>query len=196
MTGHQAIKLLVQEPATGNACLDNSCLDDYYVEMATSAVRNEKKLARKFDSREQEAYLSLWRTYDRLRVFDETLFSEWGLTAQQYNVLRLLRASAPKAVPTLSLVSRLVSRAPDITRMLDRLEESGWIQRSRSVEDRRAVLVAITENGIRLLDRLTKPLAECHASQLQHLTSVELKSLIQLLKKAREPHEQLDSPWR
>lgn len=150
---------------------------------------------RKFDSLEQEAYLAIWRTYDRLRVFDESLFAEWGLTAQQYNVLRLLRASMPDAVPTLSLVARLVSRAPDITRMLDRLEESGWIVRSRSSTDRRAVLVAITDSGIALLDRLTNPLKDCHAKQLEHLSESELKQLCQLLRKARIPHEPTDSPW-
>jgi DNA-binding MarR family transcriptional regulator len=154
-----------------------------------------KEGSRKFDSLEQEAYLAIWRTFDRLRVFDEALFAEWGLTAQQYNVLRLLRAASPEAVPTLSLVTRLVSRAPDITRMLDRLAENGWIVRSRSTSDRRAVLVAITEDGIALLDRLINPLKECHARQLEHLSETELQQLCQLLKKARMPHEPADSPW-
>jgi DNA-binding MarR family transcriptional regulator len=154
-----------------------------------------KETSRKFDSLEQEAYLAIWRTFDRLRVFDEALFAQWGLTAQQYNVLRILRAASPEAVPTLSLVTRLVSRAPDITRMLDRLEESGWISRSRSTTDRRAVLVAITENGIALLDRLIAPLKVCHAKQLEHLSQSELQQLCQLLRKARMPHEPSDSPW-
>ncbi len=164
--------------------------------MMTSTPKKPKNKARKFDSLEQEAYLSLWRTFDRLRTMDEALFAEWGLTAQQYNVLRLLRADAPEAVPTLSLVARLVSRAPDITRMLDRLEDSGWIARSRSLSDRREVLVSITESGIALLDQIAKPLQECHAQQLNHLSAPELKSLIQLLKKAREPHEPDASHWQ
>jgi DNA-binding MarR family transcriptional regulator len=164
--------------------------------MMTSAAKKTKNKTRKFDSLEQEAYLSLWRTFDRLRSFDETLFAEWGLTAQQYNVLRLLRADAPDAVPTLSFVTRLVSRAPDITRMLDRLEGSGWIARTRSVTDRREVLVSITESGTALIDQIAKPLHECHSRQLSHLNATELKSLIQLLKKAREPHEPDGSHWQ
>jgi len=170
-------------------------LDDYYLSMKYSLAKSAAASPRKFDSLEQEAFLAIWRTFDRLRVFDEALFAAWGLTAQQYNVLRLLRASSPDAVPTLSLVARLVSRAPDITRMLDRLEESGWIVRTRSATDRRAVLVTITESGVALLDRLEGPLKECHARQLEHLSKAELKELCQLLRKARQPHEPPDSHW-
>ena len=152
--------------------------------------------ARRFDSPAQEAYLALWRTYDRLRELEDRLFARWELTAQQYNLLRLLRAAHPAPVPTLSLVARLVSRAPDVTRMLDRLEARGLIARTRSTEDRRAVLIGVTDAGLTLLDEIAEPLADCHERQLGHLTAAELKSLIALLKKARGPHEPADSPWR
>ncbi len=158
--------------------------------------RSKSQTARRFDSLEQEAYLAIWRTFDRLRSLDEALFAEWGITAQQYNVLRLLKAAAPEPVPTLSLTSRLVSRAPDITRMLDRLDESGWIERSRSLTDRRTVLVTITESGIELLNKLAKPLRQCHSKKLGHLNDAELQQLCGLLRKARQPHESEDSPWR
>src|SRR5262245_22270781 len=78
-----------------------------------------------FDSPEQEAFLNLWRTYDRLRALEDDLFGRYELTGQQYNALRLLRAAHPEPVPTLALAARLISRAPDITRLLDRLEERG-----------------------------------------------------------------------
>jgi len=150
----------------------------------------------KFDSAAQEVYLGLWRTYDRLQTLEDRLFSEWNLTAQQYNVLRLLRAANPEAVPTLSLVSRLVSLAPDITRMLDRLETNGWVVRQRSQTDRRAVLVKITDQGVSLLNEIAIPLAECHEKQLGHLSEDELKTLGSLLAKARLPHEPVGSLWR
>src|SRR5215207_6127117 len=102
----------------------------------------------RFDSLHQEVYLGLWRTYDRLRALEDELFAGFELTAQQYNVLRLLKAAQPEAIPTLSLVERLVSRAPDVTRMIDRLKEGGLVTRERSVGDRRVVRVAITEAGI------------------------------------------------
>ena len=160
--------------------------------MATLAP---KRAVRRFDSPEQEAYLALWRTYDRLRALEDELFAGFDLTAQQYNLLRLLRA-APEPAPTLALAERLVSRAPDITRMLDKLEERGLIARTRSAKDRRTVLVAIAGAGRLLLDRLAGPLRECHARQLGHLAASELKSLIALLSAARAPHEPENSPWR
>jgi DNA-binding MarR family transcriptional regulator len=95
---------------------------------------------------EQEAYLSLWRTYDRLKILEEELFADYELTAQQYNALRLLRA-AREPMPTLALAERLISRAPDITRMLDKLEQRGLISRTRSTADRRTVLIRITAAG-------------------------------------------------
>src|SRR5687768_12540995 len=113
----------------------------------------KRSAAPRFDSPQQEAYLALWRTYDRLRAFEDELFARFDLTAQQYNLLRLLRA-AREPVPTLSLAERLVSRAPDVTRMLDKLEEHKLLTRTRSAKDRRAVLVAIADRGRELLDEI------------------------------------------
>jgi DNA-binding MarR family transcriptional regulator len=149
-----------------------------------------------FDSVQQEAYLALWRTYDRLRSLEDELFERFDLTPQQYNVLRLLRSCHPTLVPTSSLVERLVSRAPDVTRMVDRLERRSLIVRSRTSEDRRAVLLGITAAGLALLSEMAQPLRLCHKHQLGHLSSSELKILVQLLRKARGPHEPPDSPWK
>lgn len=159
-------------------------------------TRSTRRPAARFDSPQQEAYLALWRTYDRLRAFEDELFSTFDLTAQQYNLLRLLRASYPHPVPTLSLTARLVSRAPDVTRMLDRLEERELIVRTRSSEDRRTVLVEATTSGLALLEKIAEPLRECHERQLGHLSSSDLTTLVQLLRKARGPHEPNDSPWK
>src|SRR5260221_4298060 len=82
---------------------------------------------RRFDSLEQEVFLNLWRTYDRLRALEDELFSRYDLTPQQYNVLRLLKAEHPEALPTLGLANSLGSPAPDIPRMLDKLEHHGVI---------------------------------------------------------------------
>src|SRR3990172_12257075 len=86
---------------------------------------------RRFDSPEQEAFLNLWRTDDRLHVLEEELFGRYDLTPQQYNALRLLRGEGGRKLATLDLASRLVSRAPDITRLLDKLEERGLVERER-----------------------------------------------------------------
>jgi DNA-binding MarR family transcriptional regulator len=159
---------------------------------------DEEKAARRrrFDSPEQEAFLSLWRAYDRLKALEDELFSQYDLTAQQYNTLRLLRSAHPQKLPTLVLAGQLVSRAPDITRLLDRLDERGLVLRERGAEDRRTVCVGITDAGIRLLNELSAEVRACHARQLGHLTPDELRQLTDLLRKALEPHEPLDSTWR
>jgi DNA-binding MarR family transcriptional regulator len=151
---------------------------------------------KRFDSLAQEVYLGLWRTYDRLRALEDELFAGYELTAQQYNVLRLLRAARPDPVPTLALADRLVSRAPDITRMIDRVEERGLVRRERQAGDRRVVKVGITDAGLRLLAEIAGPLAECHNRQLGHLSDADLKRLAALLREARQPHEPEASVWR
>jgi DNA-binding MarR family transcriptional regulator len=151
---------------------------------------------RHFDSREQEAFLNLWRTYDRLRALEDELFGRHGLTAQQYNVLRLLRGEHPGTLPTLALAGRLVSRAPDITRMLDKLERRGLVARERPADNRRVVRVGLTDAGLALLRTLDGPVRACHARQLGHLPPADLERLVALLRDARRPHEDADNPWR
>ncbi|MBM4075708.1 MAG: MarR family transcriptional regulator, partial [Planctomycetes bacterium] len=140
-------------------------------------------------------FLNLWRTYDRLRIQEDELFGRFDLTPQQYNALRLLRATQPELLPTLTLAERLVSRSPDITRMLDKLEERGLIVRDRPAENRRTVRIGITNAGIALLEEIALPLQECHARQLGHLSASELRQLCALLKSARGPHEDDQSSW-
>ncbi|MDX1944522.1 MAG: MarR family transcriptional regulator [Pirellulaceae bacterium] len=150
---------------------------------------------RRFDSPQQEAYLSLWRTYDRLRMHEDELFARYDLTAQQYNALRLLKAEQPARLPTLALASRLVSHAPDITRLLDRLEERGLVVRERLADNRRVVQVGITEAGLALLKQLDQPVRQCHQRQLGHLSATQIQSLVDLLRIARQPHEDEAGSW-
>jgi DNA-binding MarR family transcriptional regulator len=159
-------------------------------------VANRRRTPKRFDSLEQETFLSLWRTYDRLRLLEDELFSTFELTPQQYNVLRLLQLKLPDGIPTLQLAARMVSRAPDITRMLDWLEDRKWIQRERKSNNRRVVEVRLTPQGQNLLDKLSGPLRDCHKRQLGHLADAELKRLCRLLRSARTPHEEPDSHWQ
>jgi DNA-binding MarR family transcriptional regulator len=152
--------------------------------------------ALRFDSSEQEVFLNLWRTYDRLKALEDELFGRYDLTPQQYNVLRLLKAEHPHGLPTLALADRLVSRAPDITRMLDKLEQRGLVRRDRPADNRRVVLVAVTPAGLTLLRQIAGPLRQCHARQLGHLNADDLTRLSDLLRAARAPHEGADSAWR
>jgi DNA-binding MarR family transcriptional regulator len=156
---------------------------------------NKTHKSLKFDSLEQEVYLNLWRTYDRLRAIEEVVFSPRGITSQQYNVLRLLTAHHPDPVPTLTIANRMISKAPDITRMLDKLEVGQLISRTRPLENRRMVLISITARGLELLDDIAGPIQKCHEEQLGHLSKQELNQLAALLRSARKPHEQEKKLW-
>lgn len=158
--------------------------------------RPTRATRRGFDSLEQEVFLNLWRTYDRLRALEEALFAQFNLTPQQYNVLRILVLAEPPGCQTLELASRLVSRAPDITRMLDKLAERDLIARDRPADNRRVVFVQITAEGQKLLDAIREPLAACHHRQLGHVPKRDLEQLVRLLHTVREPHESEDSSWR
>lgn len=160
------------------------------------AAISARRSPRRFDSPQQECYLHLWRTYDRLRMLEDELFSSHDLTAQQYNALRLLRAEHPAALPTLALAKKLVSHAPDITRLVDRLEVRGLAARQRMPHNRRVVQVRITEAGLALLKELDQPVRDCHLQQLGHLNQGQLRLLVDLLRTARQPHEKDESAWR
>src|SRR5438445_11094251 len=90
-----------------------------------------------FASREAEAYLSLLRTADALQTQVEARLKEFGLTGTQYNALRILRGAGPEGLPCREIGERMITRDLDITRLLDRLEDRGFVQRTRSRHDRR-----------------------------------------------------------
>lgn len=148
-----------------------------------------------FDSPLQEAFLNLWRTYDCLKGLEDELFGRYDLSAQQYNALRLLRAAHPGSLPTLVLARRLITRSPDITRLLDRLEQRGWIARDRSPDNRRVVNVSITAAGLDLLAEMQQPVLELHERQLGHLSPADLGQLTALLQAVRGPHDDRTCDW-
>ena len=157
--------------------------------MSTAVPSRPRPASAVFDSLEQEAYLQLWRTYDRLREIDERVFAGHGITAQQYNALRILRSVRPGPLSTSALGARLVSRAADMTRLLDRLEEQGFVARKRCDENRRVVFVSITAGGVAIVNRLAAEVERCGHDQLGHLDRKTLRTLIGILRQAREPHE-------
>lgn len=164
--------------------------------MAPKRAARSSARPRRFDSLAQETYLNLWRTYDRLKSLEDELFDGYGLSAQQYNTLRLLEMAHPQEITVQKLGERLISRAPDMTRLLDRLEARGWIARVRPPENRRIVQVTLTLSGVALLQELAPLVRKCHDRQLGHLTPEQQKQLIDLLTAAREPHEKSDSVWK
>lgn len=147
-------------------------------------LQKEIKKATPFDLLEQEAYLNVLRTAQELTNGFERLFKPFNLSLTQYNVLRILRGVG-EPLPSGQIAERLVTRDPDITRLLDRLEKRGLIARQRGASDRRVVLASITEQGLDLLAQLDQPVLDLHRQQLHHLGEERLKQFIELLELAR-----------
>lgn len=144
---------------------------------------------RTLDSRLAEhVYLELLRTTDLLSRKVAEALKDADLSAAQYNVLRILRG-APEALPCGEIADRMITRDPDVTRLLDRMENRGLISRSRESKDRRMVLARITGEGLRLLTRLDVPVQKTHLRQLGHLGHKHLQLLAGLLRSCREGRE-------
>lgn len=154
--------------------------------MAKSKLQAELRKKQPFDTLEQEAYLNIVRTNNLLMVPFNKLFREHGITPAQYNILRILRGHADMGLPSLEIASQMVTCVPDITRLIDRLEQSGYVTRERSAEDRRVVRVNVTAQGLDLLANLDEPLLALHRSCLGHLTKQELKDINRVMVRARE----------
>lgn len=134
--------------------------------------------------REEAAYLDLLRTTELLSRRPARVLKAADLSPTQYNVLRILRG-APDGLLCGEIASRMITRDPDITRLLDRLEKRRLIMRRRETEDRRAVLARITPDGLDLLRRLDEPVLEAHRNQLGHLGQKRLRELSELLAACR-----------
>ena len=154
--------------------------------MASSTLRTELKRTTPFETPHQEALLNLMRTYGILTAPFARLFKQYGITDTQYNVLRILRG-AGRELPCSELSERMLTRVPDITRLVDRLVQAKLVVRRRSRTDRRVVLVRITESGRDLLAALDEPVRELRQKQLAHMSVDELATLNDLLVKVRTP---------
>lgn len=145
------------------------------------------------DALDARVFVSLMHTADALSRGAEALLKPYNLSGTQYNVLRILRGAGEPGLACREVGCKLISRDPDITRLLDRLESRGLIARAREKDDRRVVKTRITEQGLRLLHDLDEPVRELHRRQMRHLTAKELKQLSVLLERTREPFEESES---
>jgi len=139
---------------------------------------------RPFDSIEQETFLNLARTFECFVAEFHRLFASFDLTEPQYNALRILRGHG-RPMQVYRIAEQMITRQPDITRLIDRLEQAKLASRQRCKEDRRVVWVAITAAGDKLLAKLDGPVLELHAKQFGHLGAAKLKTLSRLLFEAR-----------
>jgi DNA-binding MarR family transcriptional regulator len=149
-------------------------------------LRDDIRQRKPFTSLEQEAFLNLRRTEAELSDSFERVLKPHGVSGTQYNVLRILRGSGPEGLCRNEIRDRLLTRMPDVTRLLDRMEEAGLVSRTRSAEDRRQVGTHLTDRGRELVDRLDEVVAEEHRKRLGHLNESQLKTLVELLTHARQ----------
>jgi MarR family transcriptional regulator, 2-MHQ and catechol-resistance regulon repressor len=149
-------------------------------------LQRELKKRRPFELLEEEATLNLMRTSDRVQIQFSRLFREHGLTSSQYNILRILRGEG-KPLPCLEIADRMIAVVPGITGLIDRLEAMALVCRERSADDRRVVFITIEEKALRVLDKLEEPVKALNKKLLNHMSHSELKELIRLLEKARQP---------
>jgi DNA-binding MarR family transcriptional regulator len=141
---------------------------------------------RQISSPEEAAFLDLLRTTEMLSRGPAQVLKSEDLSATQYNVLRILRGS-PDGLACGEIANRMITRDPDITRLLDRLEKRGLISRWRETTDRRIVMARITPEGLKLLARLDEPVQDAHRRQLGHMGPKRLQALAGLLQAARNP---------
>lgn len=145
---------------------------------------SKSKGHRIYGSTEEEAFLSLVRTTELLSRNVEKVLREADMSPNQYNVLRILRG-APEGLACSEIGKRMITRDPDITRLLDRLEKRSLIARCRETDDRRLVITRITPQGLELLRDLDQPVAAIHKTQLGHLGRGGLRSLMEVLENVR-----------
>lgn len=131
----------------------------------------------------QDAYLSILRAGDRWSAGFIALFKSHGLTQAQFNVLRILRGGEAEGLTCSTIGDRLIHRLPDVTRLIDRMQQNGHVVRSRDSKDGRVVRVRLTPEGRSLVDSLDQAVADQHAANGRDLSADELTQLLELLAK-------------
>lgn len=131
-------------------------------------------------------FTSATKLSDKILAEANKLLSIWGMTALQYNALRVIyvKDSLDQGLPSKEIGKRLYTRVPDVTRLLDRMADKGWVVRERDAMNKRIVRTRLTPIGIELVESAYAPMMELESKQLQHLSESEKKQLAELLQKS------------
>jgi DNA-binding MarR family transcriptional regulator len=132
----------------------------------------------------QVAVITIFRTADVLHHAIGRSLAAFGVSNEQYNVLRILRGAGESGLPTLDISSRMLSRSPNITRLLDRLIAKKHVRRSRPKEDRRVVIVSITAQGLELLEHLDSVVDRVF-DNFPETTKAEMQTVLDVLDRIR-----------
>jgi DNA-binding MarR family transcriptional regulator len=156
--------------------------DNEKMEKNAQAQTNSRKL---FFRLEQEAFIAILRTADQLELRITELLKPYNLSPTQFNALRILRGAGQSGLPCSEVGERMINHDPDITRLMDRLEKRGLVQRRRDQKDRRVITARILPAGLDLLRTIDQPLEEFHRRMMSNMGEQKLKSLLHLLELAR-----------
>jgi DNA-binding MarR family transcriptional regulator len=148
-------------------------------------LKDEIRQNKPFAGLEQEALLNIRRTSGYVERITQQILKEKGLTDSQYNVLRILRGAGPGGLRCTDIGERMITRDPDITRLLARLQRRGLVGRHRDARDRRVIQIRIKAAGSALLQELDPVVQASAISALGHLTPEKLALLINLLEEVR-----------
>ncbi len=146
-------------------------------------IEEEIKQA-KFKSPHQKAVLNLLFTANWIQNKQRELFEPFGVTGQQYNMLRILRGQHPKPIPAVEIKIRMLDKNSDVSRLLDRLIGKNLVKKNQCPNDKRASDISITETGLNLLNKLDSAIHNLE-SKFVNLSKEEAKQLSDLLDKAR-----------
>ena len=149
-------------------------------------IQSEIRQSKAFAHISEEAVLNILRTSDVLTQLLTDVLKSSGLSPTQYNVLRILRGAGGKGVCCREIGERLVTRDPDVTRLIDRLEKRDLLMRTRDKEDRRYITIQLTATGMDLVDRLDEPVEMWSRKLVRHISNEDTKILIGLLERLRE----------
>jgi len=153
--------------------------------MGRSSVQSEIRQSRPFRSKKQEATIALLRTASVVGRALSRVLEPWGLSLAQYNALRIIRGAGPDGIATLAIRERMIEEGTTITRILDKLEQSGYIRRERALPDRRQVICEVTAGGRRLLDSIDPVVDAADEEAVASLSAREVGQLIELLDTVR-----------
>jgi DNA-binding MarR family transcriptional regulator len=156
-----------------------------YNEFVAGRLQQEIQQTKSIQLLEEEAMLNILRTADVLMLALADVLKPFLLSATQYNVLRILRGAGKQGASCKDIGNRLVARDPDITRLMDRLEQRGLVIRDRAKEDRRVVVHQLTDAGRRLVDELDAVIDALHRRTMGHMKAEKLRTLVGLLEEIR-----------
>ena len=143
------------------------------------------KQKKPYKTLEEEVFINLQFTADALMRGMAGVLKQSGISPTQYNVLRILRGAGATGLSCREIGTRMITRDPDVTRLLDRLEKRDYLQRAREDKDRRVITVRITDEGLSVLATLDAPVENLHSELLGHVKKKKLADLSELLDVAR-----------